>query len=472
MMLLFLMALMTLGAIFAVLWPWVRRAPMAPSGSDVAVYRDQLEEIERDRLAGLIGGPEAEAARVEVSRRLLAAADAGDERPSQLSDRHRGAIAVVAIMLLPVGATSLYLALGSPTLPGTPLAERIAAQAQNPPIGSLIAEIETYLESNPKDGRGWEVVAPVYLRLGRFGDAVKARNNALNLLGPDAERESYLGEALMAAANGTVTADAKQAFERALKLDPKNVAARYYFGLAAEQNGQREEAGKIWQDLINEAPPGAPWLDFMRNALARLEGKPPVTGPGPGGGDMQASANPPPEHQGDQVLGMVQRLADRLKQDGSDVEGWIKLVRSYRVLGENERAQAALAEARQALAADATKLSRLNQDIAALGMEDVPGAKAAGETVAEVQAGVTSGPDQQPDSQSEMIRGMVDRLADRLKQDGSDFEGWVRLVRAYIVLGEQDKARAAVSDARRAMGDDAEKRQRLDDLVKDLGIQG
>jgi len=170
-----LMALMTAGAIFAVLWPLSRRAPTASSGSDVAVYRDQLEEIERDRVAGLIAEPEAEAARVEVSRRLLAAADAGDERPSQVSVRHRGAIAIVAILLLPAGAASLYLAIGSPFLPGAPLAERVAAQAKNPAIENLVAQVETYLESNPKDGRGWEVVAPVYVQLGRFDDAVKAR---------------------------------------------------------------------------------------------------------------------------------------------------------------------------------------------------------------------------------------------------------------------------------------------------------
>lgn len=471
MTLLFLMALTTAAAIFAVLWPLSRRAPVVSSGSDVAVYRDQLEEIERDRMAGLIAGPEAEAARVEVSRRLLAAADAGDEQLSQLSIRNRRAIAVIAILLLPAGTGSLYLALGSPSLPGAPLAERTAAQvAQNPAIDNLVTQVETYLERNPKDGRGWEVVAPVYMRVGRFDDAVKARNNALSLLGPNAEREAYLGEALVAAAKGVVTADAKQAFERALKLDAKEVGARFYLGLAAEQDGRREEAGKIWQELVAEAPPGAPWLVSVRNALARLEGKPPVAGQS--AGDMQAGAAPPPEHQGDQVLGMVQRLANRLKQDGSDVEGWIKLVRSYQVLGKTELAQAALADARKVLAGDPTKLSRLNEDIATLGVEDAPSPNALGKAVAEVQANAKSAPDQQQDPQGEMIRGMVERLAERLQQDGSDFDGWLRLVRAYIVLGEQDKARAAVVNARRATGDDADKRRRLDDLVKDLGIQG
>ncbi len=71
-----------------------------------------------------------------------------------------------------------------------------------------------------------------------------------------------------------------------------------------------------------------------------------------------------------------------------------------------------------------------------------------------------------------MIRGMVARLAERLKQDGSDLDGWIRLVRSYVVLGERDKAIAAVDEARRAVGGDAAKRQRFDDFVKTLGLDG
>ena len=71
-----ILALMTGAAIFAVIWPLAQNSKAARSGSDVAVYRDQLDELERDLAAGSIGKTEAEAARVEISRRLLAAADA------------------------------------------------------------------------------------------------------------------------------------------------------------------------------------------------------------------------------------------------------------------------------------------------------------------------------------------------------------------------------------------------------------
>jgi cytochrome c-type biogenesis protein CcmH len=77
-----------------------------------------------------------------------------------------------------------------------------------------------------------------------------------------------------------------------------------------------------------------------------------------------------------------------------------------------------------------------------------------------------------PQQRQEMIAGMVARLADRLKTDGSDADGWLRLMRAYMVLGERDKARAAAADARRALAGEADKVQRIDELVKGLGLEG
>src|SRR5690349_12354142 len=150
----FVMALMTAAAIFAVLWPLSRKRPLA-SGSDVEVYRDQLDEIERDRATGLIGEPEAVAARVEVSRRLLAAADAPAATPVAAASGRRRAVAVAALVLLPLGAAGVYLALGSPNLPGEPLAARREAPGQQS-VPELVARIEAHLEQNPEDGRGWE----------------------------------------------------------------------------------------------------------------------------------------------------------------------------------------------------------------------------------------------------------------------------------------------------------------------------
>ena len=152
------------------------------------VYRDQLEEITRDEAAGRIGAAEAEAARIEVSRRLLAAADQESAAPVTSPSRKR-AVAIVALVLLPLLSGGLYLALGSPTLPGQPLSARANPQAA-PAIEQLVAQVEAHLESNPQDGRGWEVLAPVYsVQLRRYDDAARARRNAITYNGATAKRD-------------------------------------------------------------------------------------------------------------------------------------------------------------------------------------------------------------------------------------------------------------------------------------------
>jgi cytochrome c-type biogenesis protein CcmH len=237
-------ALMTAAAIFAVLWPLARRTP-GRSGRELAVYRDQLDEIARDRAAGLIGEAEAQAAKIEVSRRLIAAADstAAREPPSSGSPLWRRRIAAIAgLVLVPVGATALYLALGSPQMPGEPLQARLHAIHDDRSVAGLVAQVEA-LARNPNDERGYAVLAPVYLQLGRFDDAVNARRKVvLVLVGATAERQADLGEALTAQANGVVTAEAKTTFERALALDSKELKARFFVALAAEQDGDRAKA--------------------------------------------------------------------------------------------------------------------------------------------------------------------------------------------------------------------------------------
>jgi cytochrome c-type biogenesis protein CcmH len=373
MTLMLLFALMTVGAIFAVLWPLSRRNAMA-GGSDLAVYRDQLGEIDRDRAAGLIAATEAEAAKIEVSRRLIAAADAaavGKSQPDVSPLRRRRVTAIAALILLPVGAVALYLMLGSPQMPGEPLAARLRAPEQNRSIESLIAQVEDRLQKNPTDGRAWEVLAPVYMRLGRFDEAARAWGHAISLNGSSASREANYGEAQVAAANGVVTADAKSAFERALKLDPKDVMARFYMGMAADQDGRRADAEKIWNDLLAGAPPGAPWIEVVRHALAQIApaGTPAANAPGPTPDDVANAANMSPEQQTEMIRGMVARLADKLREDGSDVEGWQRLLRAYLVLGERAKALAAAADARRALAGDSNKLHSLNEAIKNLGLE-------------------------------------------------------------------------------------------------------
>lgn len=365
-------SLMTAAAVFAVLWPLSRRS-RAAGGSDAVVYRDQLDEIDRDRAGGLIGEAEAEAARIEVSRRLIAASDASGAQlnsgPSQSLWRRRAA-AVSALVILPVLAAGIYLMLGSPQQPGEPLAERQRAAQSNQSLASLIAQVEAHIERDPKDGRGWEVLAPVYLRMGRFDDAVKARRNALTLNGETADRQSDLGEALVAAANGIVTADAKQAFDRAVALDHKQFKARYFVGLAAEQDGRKDDAAAAWRALVADSPPDAPWIPTIQEALARIGAQGNETkAPAPGRDDIAAAASMSESERGAMVRGMVARLASRLAQDGSDVDGWLRLLQAYMVLGERDKASAAANDARRALAGDEAKLRQINEQAERLGIK-------------------------------------------------------------------------------------------------------
>jgi cytochrome c-type biogenesis protein CcmH len=373
-----LFAAMTAAAIFAVLWPLGRGAAERRSGSDLEVYRDQIAELSRDRAVGLIAEPEAQAAHLEISRRLLAAAEPSKAgvAPGRGGTLRRRAAAVAVLAGMPAVAVGLYLNLGSPELPGQPIASRAAAPVQNRGLDTLVAQVEAHLANNPEDGRGWEVVAPVYMRFGRFEDAVKARRNAIRLNGASADREADLGESLMAGANGVVTDDSKAAFERALGLQAKHPKARFFLGIAAQQDGQGDKAVAIWRDMLSDAPPDSPWSGMVRETLARVAGvassgqpAPSAAAPGPTAEDVAAAGQMNAGDRSAMIRGMVERLAERLQREGSDIDGWLRLVRAYTVMGDRGKALAAIADARKALGHDADKLRRLDDLIKELKLE-------------------------------------------------------------------------------------------------------
>ncbi len=366
MMLWFVFALMTAAAIFAVLWPLSHAGRPQAEGSEAAVYKDQLAEINRDVAAGLIGTSEAEAARVEISRRLLAAADSQREPPVASNVRLRRAAAVIALVGLPIVAVTLYLPLGSPGLGDFPLAQRTRAPDVAQPIDDLVAQVEQHLEKNPTDGRGWNVLAPVLARLGRYDEAVRAFRNSITYNGEDSLRRADLGEAIAAAAGGIVTAEAKAEFERAIALNADDVKASYFLGLAAEQEGRAAEATSIWRAMLAKAPTAAPWRPLVQAALARVGGSP---APGPSEEAVAAAKDMNETERGAMIRGMVDRLATRLKQNGDDVEGWLRLVRAYMVMGDRDKAKNAQTDARQAVANDAERLRQLNEGLKSLGLD-------------------------------------------------------------------------------------------------------
>jgi cytochrome c-type biogenesis protein CcmH len=313
-------------------------AATAASAQAMAIYRDQLDEVARDASRGAIGAKEAEAARTEIARRLIREGNAPALAANTSSRLIQ--IATIAIIAMPIAALALYLELGAPLVPDQPLSSRPDAVALQD-VRRLVAQVEAHLSQQPDDGKGWEVLAPVYSRLGRDSDAATAWSRAVTLLGATAEREGNLGEALVTAAGGTVTLDAKAAFEKARDLAPTDPRPQFYLALALSQSGDKAGATAAWRALIDSAPQDASWLDAAQQEYAKVAG---------------------PE-------GMVASLAARLQAAPDDPEGWAQLVRSYMVLGQPDQAQAALGEARTALAGDAAKIATVETAAREAGLE-------------------------------------------------------------------------------------------------------
>jgi cytochrome c-type biogenesis protein CcmH len=329
------------------------------AANEAAFYKAQLEEIRRDVERGLLPQGEAESARAEAARRLIASASEPSEAPPPARRTRLAAAALIAVGL-PAIAFSRYGRLGQPMLPDEPLASRKVTPQTDGGIEAAVAAVEARLIAKPDDGKGWAVIAPVYMRLERYSEAAHAYAEALRILGEDPLRRAAYGEALVAAAGGVVTDEARQAFDRALTDHPGQPQARYYLALAAEQEGKKADAIRDYQALLADSPPDAPWRSMVSAHLAALNGAPaPAT-------DAAAI----PEAQRPMIEGMVSKLATRLASTGGGVDEWSRLIRAYTVLHEADKAKAALASARKALAPDAEAVASLDALARNLGLGD------------------------------------------------------------------------------------------------------
>lgn len=371
-------ALMTAIGIWAVLTPFrktVNDTPLAIN-ENAAVYRDQLLEIERELELGLIAAEEAGSAKAEISRRLLAAADQnGNSDAITDHGRHtlpfRRAATVMALIGIPALGLGLYLSSGSPNLPGQPFAGRLSAPTSGQKITELIARAEAHLRLRPNDSRGWAVLAPAYIRQKRYRDAIYALEQVLKLSGRKPAVLVQYGEAIMFSENGLITKKAMDVFSEALSVDKSLVKPRYYLGLAAAQGGKLTVALERWQAMLKDAPQQAPWRPLVQNAVKAAQARiarnaNPAKAPALDQATIKAMKTARPKQQSDMINAMVQRLATRLKANGKDLQGWLRLMRSYTVLQRKADAQAALVSARKIFAGDDKALGILKQMAAQL----------------------------------------------------------------------------------------------------------
>lgn len=370
-------ALLTLAASLAVLVPLSGRFKAgadAPS-HDLEVYRDQLAELDRDAGRGLIQPAEAEQARAEIARRILKADKAASEAgsPSSSRDRSMRATGMAAVLAVPLVSWGIYAVTGSPDLPSQPLAGRLEKNPTDNTVDELIARAETHLAANPDDARGWDVLAPIYVRTGRFSEGVAAYRHAIQLDGATGSREAGLGEALSAVAGGMITAEAQAAFVRALELEPGNPKAGFLFATGLAQEGKISEALSAWRAMLPALPPDSSWRGAAEQAIAEGERQLAAAGdvnvPGPTREDIEAASDLSDEDRGAMIETMVTSLAERLRQNPRDQEGWTRLVRSYQVLGRTDEARQALEEGLAALGKDSAEARQLVEFSNTLGVK-------------------------------------------------------------------------------------------------------
>ncbi|MGO4683251.1 c-type cytochrome biogenesis protein CcmI [Hyphomicrobium sp. 2TAF46] len=352
--------------------------------ADIAVYKDQLKEIAADEARGTLGVAEAESARAEIGRRILRAAE-GSSRPEPSSraagqNRFIKTVSIATSIALPLASLALYLVYGAPGLPGQPLSDRLAAATDSNKPNDLIAKVEERLREHPEDGTGWDVIAPVYYATGQYAGAATAYQNAIRLIGETPRRLQGFANARIHIENGIVPEDARKALERVLQIEPNATEPRIWLALAKEQDGRLQEAAADYRKLIDEAPEHAPWRKALEDRLANLgkdSGGAPAPGPAAAATAASAPADNPnaaaimsmnPEEREAFITRMVDNLASRLKSDGSDAEGWVKLIRAYQVLGRRDDAVKALTDARANLKGNEVGLAKVDSLARQLGL--------------------------------------------------------------------------------------------------------
>lgn len=368
-------ALLTFVAILIVMLPLTRKEVVSSGQGeeDRSVYIQQLKEIDADLARGLLDEQSAAQARLEISRRILkndrlmsdAAASDGansnDAAKKYLLDASTRWVTVLVLLFIPILSWGVYAAIGTPDLPSQPLADRQGNMIQDKSAVELIAQAEAHLASAPDDGRGWAILAPIYMRLGRVDDAINAYRRSLDLLGKDVDRLIGLGEALTVKANGQVTAEALALFEEAGKIEPNDLRPPLMKARALLQAGKRDDAIDVLQIILNTSPEDAQWRADIEQTIANLKaGKGPTASSaqnarpaaqprGPTAEDVEAAASLDEQGRKDMIRSMVDGLAEKLRENPADVDGWERLLRAYAVLGEQDNVKEALHNAAKAL---------------------------------------------------------------------------------------------------------------------------
>ncbi len=353
---------------------------------DLKVYRDQLAEVERDVARGVIPHEDAERARTEISRRILAA-DASRSSAAPQNAPNRVLIGALAI-LLGAGSVALYLWIGQPGYGDLALKDRIAFAEQMrenrpsqqaavdslPPFVpqenlsddfvTLMERLRETVAGRPDDLQGYMLLAQNEARMGNFAAAAAAQENLLRIKAESVTAEDIAdyGELLVMAAGGYVSPEAETAFRAALARDETDGRSRYYIGLMMIQTGRPDITFRLWDGLLRRGPADADWIEPILaqiETVAQLAGvnyTVPAIGTGdargPSAEDIENAGQMTPAERMEMIGGMVEGLSNRLATEGGPPQDWARLITSLAIMGNPDQALAVYTNAMEVFAGD------------------------------------------------------------------------------------------------------------------------
>ncbi len=380
----------------------------ASADYDLAVYRDQLVEIERDIARGVIAADEGTRLRTEVSRRLLEADRAARAAAPQVrGSAGWGMAALVGVVL--IGSVALYWDLGAPGYPDLPLKQRLAmseelretrpsqAEAEGntplptpradvePAFAELMEKLRAAVIARPDDLRGLELLARNEAAIGNISAARNAQEAVIRVKGDTATAEDHaaLAELMIMAAGGYISPEAETVLAQTLQIDPENGTARYYSGVMFAQVGRFDRTFVLWKRLLEQSPPEAPWVAPIREqieeaamragidyTLPEAKGAAVAGAPGPTAEDMENAADMTPQERQAMIEGMVDRLGERLANEGGTAEEWARLISALANLGRTDQARAIYAEAQTRFAGRSVDLAGIKEAAVSAGVAE------------------------------------------------------------------------------------------------------
>lgn len=371
---------------------------------DANIFKDQLKAIDRELDEGQIEAEDAESARLEISHKLLAAADKAEQQPSMKATGRQmsRSMAIALALTVPLMAVGIYLKVGSPHLEDLPLEARVrVAPVPKNKIAELIARAEQRLASKPDDGKGWEIMAPIYLRHQMYGKAENAYKNAIRLLGSNATRLSGMADSIILANDGIVSDEVLPTLKRAIKADVNHPKPHFWMGLYYEQNSKFKQAEDLYTTLLEKSAEQVPWratvverLNEVRkkqglpstkvagvktipvpeiklgDALKADAGKSTASKPmsGPTADQIREAGKMSVTDRQEMINNMVSQLSTRLYEEGGDINSWMRLVNVLNVQGKKDEAEKAVLAGKKNLSKDAQAMAQLDALAKRLGL--------------------------------------------------------------------------------------------------------